>query len=253
MSIDKSQIIVSVSDVSFSYGDNQVLKDITLDIHSGDYVGIIGPNGGGKTTLVKLILGLLKPEKGAISILDKPIDKFTQWSKIGFVAQRATNFDPKFPVTVFDVVAMGLISGKGLLHNMTKHDKKAIDIALQSVQMYEHKNKLIGNLSGGQQQRVFIARAIVSSPEIIFLDEPTSGVDIQSQEEFYKILKRLNQDMGITLVLVSHDIDAVSSEVTEIICVNQTLVYHGSPKGFTESQHMNDLYSKGVKFIVHRH
>jgi zinc transport system ATP-binding protein len=119
--------------------------------------------------------------------------------------------------------------------------------------MYEHKNKLIGNLSGGQQQRVFIARAIVSSPEIIFLDEPTSGVDIQSQEEFYKILKRLNQDMGITLVLVSHDIDAVSSEVTQILCVNQNLVYHGSPKGFAESQHMNDLYSKGVKFIVHRH
>ena len=232
MPIDRSKIIISVSDLSFSYGENLVLKDIFLDIHRGDYVGIIGPNGGGKTTLIKLILGLIKPEKGNISILDKPLNKFTEWSKIGFVAQRATNFDPRFPVTVSDVVSMGLISHRGLFKSLNAQDKLAIDKALQSVQMAEFKNRLIGNLSGGQQQRVFIARALISSPEIIFLDEPTSGVDTHSQTEFYKILKSLNQDMGITLVLVSHDIDVVTSEVTELLCVNQTLVYQGTPKGF---------------------
>jgi len=253
MSVETNKIIVSVNNLSYSYGNNQVLKDINFDIHSGDYVGIIGPNGGGKTTLVKLILGILQPQTGNISILGKPLANFSEWSKVGFVAQRATSFDPKFPVTVFDVVAMGLASKKGLFYGLTNTDKKAIDKSLDSVQMLDFKNQLIGNLSGGQQQRVFIARSIVSDPEIIILDEPTAGVDIRSQEEFYKILKRLNQELGITLVLVSHDIDVITNEVTELLCVNQKLVYHGTPKGFTSGKHSDELYSKSVKFVVHRH
>lgn len=253
MPVKPPQTIISVKGLNFSYGDNHVIKDVNLDIHSGDYVGIIGPNGGGKTTLVKLILGLLHPDSGRIGVFGVDIDRFSDWFRVGFVAQRVTNFDPLFPITVWEVVSQGLVSKKGLFLDYNDEDKNKIRFALESVQMLNHKDKLIGNLSGGQQQRVFIARALVSSPEIIFLDEPTSGVDIPSQEDFYKLLRYLNSELGITLVLISHDVDAITGEVNELLCINQKLVYHGSPKEFEGSSHMDNLYSKGVKLVLHRH
>ncbi len=244
MSVDHNKNIIEIRDLSFSYGENKVLDSVNLDIHSGDYLGIIGPNGGGKTTLLKLILGLLTPTSGSIS---KKIHS------VGYVAQKATTFDTNFPITVREVVAMGRIGHLGLFHGATAKDKELIDWALDQVDLKEFQNKLIGNLSGGQQQRAFIARALAQKPEIIFLDEPTSGVDTFSQEQFYKLLKKMNRDLDITLVLVSHDIDVVTAEVTEVACINQGLIYHGSPEGFVKEEHLGKLYTNGVKFIVHSH
>ena len=253
MSIDHQKNIIEVKDVSFSYDNVEVLKNITINIHQGDYISLIGPNGGGKTTLLKLMLGLIKPQSGQIKLFDKPLQVFKEWSKIGYVPQKAINFDPLFPVTVREVIAMGCYGKKGLLNWLTEKDQKNIDAALARVKMTPFADRLIGNLSSGQQQRIFIARALVGEPEVIFLDEPTVGVDVKTQEEFYKLLTHLNSDLNITLILVSHDVDVVSHQVTELACLNQTLIYHGDPKQFIKGHYLDDLYGKNVRFVDHNH
>lgn len=253
MSVNHTKNIIEVNNLSFSYEKNEVLRDVSLHIHAGDYLGIIGPNGGGKTTLIKIILGLLKPDHGAVEMFGQPLSTFKDWQKIGYVAQKATHFDPNFPATVLDVVMMGRVARRGLFRRFTEQDKKDAHWALQQVGLENFTHRLIGNLSGGEQQRVLIARALAQKPEIIFLDEPTSGVDTKSQEQFYALLKKLNTELHITLVLISHDVDVIANEVTEIACINQTLVYHGSPEGITEEEQRNALYAKGLRFIVHKH
>ncbi len=251
MSVDHNQIIIEVKNLSFFYGKIQVLKDINLDIHQGDYLGIIGPNGGGKTTLIKIILGLLKPSQGEITIFGQPSQEFRKRLEIGYVAQKMSSFDANFPLRAWDVVAMGRYAARGMFQGLTAQDREKINKALQEVHMFELKDRLIGDLSGGQQQRVYIARALAQEPKIIFLDEPTSGVDSPSQKEFYDLLNKLNKQ-GITLVLISHDIDVVAQEVTEVACINQGLIYHGNPSGLN-AHHINNLYTQGMKFIVHKH
>lgn len=253
MSIDHTKNIIEVNNLTFSYGNHTVLKNITLNIHQGDYLGVVGPNGGGKTTFIKLILGLLTNEEGSIRLFGQNIQDFHEWKKIGYVAQKATNVDSSFPVTVKEIVAMGRFSQQGLFTRNTKEDKDKIDWALDQVELTAQKDALIGSLSGGQQQRAFIARVLCQEPQIIFLDEPTSGIDAHSQEKFYLLLEKLNLQMNITLVLISHDIDVVTREVTEVACINQTLIYHGNPDQFIKNDYLKKLYGNGMKFILHDH
>jgi zinc transport system ATP-binding protein len=171
--------------------------------------------------LIKLILGILKPTSGTINVFAH---------SIGYVAQKATDIDSRFPVTVYDVVSMGRFSQRGLFRSLNKNDREVIDRSLEQVKMTDYKNRLIGNLSGGQEQKVFIARALAQEPQIIFLDEPTSGVDETSRGEFYELLKKLNQDLGITLILISHDMEIVTREVTEVAVIDRGLTYyHAKP------------------------
>ncbi|HSX19464.1 MAG TPA: metal ABC transporter ATP-binding protein [Candidatus Saccharimonadales bacterium] len=250
--IKHGETIVELTNVSFSYGDNIVLKDINLSVHKGDYLGVIGPNGGGKTTLLKLMLCLLKPNKGSIELMGVDASRFDDWPKIGYVPQKAVHFDVNFPATVMEVVLMGRYGKVGLLKRTGRADVEAAKVSLVKVGMESYSNRLIGDLSAGQQQRVFIARALASSPEILFLDEPTVGVDLKAQEGFYELLEKLNKS-GITLILVSHDIDVVTNEVTELACINEELVYHGNPQKFIKDDYIEKLYGKGVKFILHGH
>ena len=253
MSVDHTKNIIEIKNISFAYSKTPAIKDVTFNIHAGDYLGIVGPNGSGKTTLLKIMLGLLQPSAGEITLFGKPITKFKNWHKIGYVPQKAINFDPLFPATVREVAAMGLYAKKGFWRRLNKADELIIDQALNQVEMLEHKNKMIGDLSGGQQQRVFIARALAGEPEIIFLDEPTVGIDVKTQEQFYALLKKLNVDLGLTLIMVSHDIDVIASEATELACINQTLVYHGEPKEFIKGDYLEKLYGKNIKQILHGH
>ncbi len=230
MSVDHTQNIIEVKNVSFSYNHEKVLENINLTVHQGDYLGIVGPNGGGKTTLLKLILGLLKPTSWTITTSAFPI---------GYVAQKATNFDVNFPITVREVVAQGRLAGHGLIYRFTNEDNAMIDKAIKTVDLFDYKDKLIGELSGGQQQRVFIARALAGPhPHVIFLDEPTAGVDAASQQKFYAFLKKLNRDLGMTLVLISHDVDIISNEVSHVAYVNQTLIYYADPKSFMKEHYL---------------
>jgi zinc transport system ATP-binding protein len=245
--------LVSVEDVSFSYGFTPVLVDVTLSIFAGDFLAILGPNGSGKTTLIKIILGLLRPAQGGVSIMGKPLDEFSEWQKIGYVPQKATHIDPFFPASVREVVAMALLSRKKFPGLTRKEEERAILKSLKEVRMEQYKNRRIGSLSGGQQQRVFIARAIVNQPHILFLDEPTTGVDLETQGYFYEMLDHLNKEGKITIVLVTHDIGIVDKHVTKVACLNQKLVYHGSHADFCRSDTFRDLLSGGHHLISHHH
>ncbi|MDP2599023.1 MAG: metal ABC transporter ATP-binding protein [Candidatus Liptonbacteria bacterium] len=249
--IDHTKNIIELRGISFSYGDDKVLRDITLDIHEGDYLGLIGPNGGGKSTLLKIMLGFLAPEAGEVKLFGSDISRFNGWSKIGYVSQRVS-FDANFPLTAKEVASMGRYAKRGLFRFLTSHDEEIVDMALRQVDMYEYRNRLIGDLSGGQQQRVFIARALAGEPEVIVLDEPTVGVDQKTQEQFYALLRKLNKDLALTLILVSHELGIVASEATELACLNRELVYYGQPKKFFEGGgYLSKLYGKGAKLTTH--
>jgi zinc transport system ATP-binding protein len=212
--------IIEINDCDFSFEKEAVLKDVNLSVPHGDFVAIIGPNGGGKTTLLKLILGLLTPTKGHILVDGKPPQKAA--SSIGYVPQN-TYINRSFPITALDVVLMGMLNSKRE-SNFSKGDKTEALRALERMEMLDYADRKIGTLSGGQRQRVFIARALVSGPKLLLLDEPTASIDAKGQADFYRLLKELNTD--ITILLVSHDLLLISNYVKSVACVNKQLYYH---------------------------
>lgn len=227
--IDHTKNIIEVSNVSFSYNDQDVIKNVDLSIHRGDYLGVVGSNGSGKTTLLKIILGLLSPLSGSIKLFGQDISVFKDWSKIGYVPQKVINFDNNFPLTVEEVVIMGRYGGLGLFHSPSKKDKQIVEESLKHVDMLLYRGRQIGDLSSGQQQRVFIARALAGNPEIIFLDEPTVGVEKNIKEKFYQLLHDLNEKLNLTIVIVTHDIKSMSHEAMHVACIeNGTLIFHES-------------------------
>ena len=244
------EVLVAVEGLAFSYGFRPVLEDVSLAIRRGDFLALLGPNGSGKTTLVKLIIGLLKPEHGRVLLLGRPVDEFRDWPQIGYVPQKATNFDPLFPASAREVVAMALRSSPGAPR---RGREEAVRAALALVGMDEHRDRTIGRLSGGQQQRVFIARAIVRRPRLLFLDEPTAGVDAGTQETFYDMLGTLNTREAITIVLVTHDIGIVNKHITKVACLNQRLIYHGTHEEFCASKTVEALLAGGHHLVSHRH
>ncbi|MBS3818118.1 metal ABC transporter ATP-binding protein [bacterium] len=245
--------MIQVKDVWFNYGRGPVLKEVSFDIRHGDFLAIIGPNGSGKTTLLKVILGLLKPSRGRIQIMGKDLNEFSQWQKIGYVPQKATHIDPSFPVSAREVVSMGLLSSKKSSRMNKEEEKSYIQRALRMVGMEEVKNRRIGMLSGGQQQRIFIARAIVNQPHILFLDEPTTGVDAETQGHFYDMLGYINKKQEITVVLITHEIGILNKHVNRVACLNQRLTYHGSHAEFCQSKTFKKWLAEGHHVISHQH
>lgn len=245
-------VIISLEHVFFRYRSEDVLEDINLEISAGDFVGIIGPNGGGKTTLLKMILGLLSPSTGEVKLYGQPLSQFRQWSKIGYVPQRADQANLQVPMTVGEVVSLGRVAKVGPLKRFGAADHQAVSQALAQVEMGEFQHRLMTELSGGQQQRVFIAKALASEPELLVLDEPTAGVDSESQEEFYQLLAKLAKSK-LTLVIVSHDIDVILNEVNQVACINKRLVFEGSPHTFVAGNYLEKMYGKSRKFLIHGH
>jgi zinc transport system ATP-binding protein len=245
--------LVRVEGVSFSFGFRSVLEDVSLDIERGDFLALLGPNGSGKTTLIKLILNLLVPAQGRVLLMGRETPVFGEWERVGYVPQKATHFDPAFPASAREVVAMALRSARPAARRPRREQEAVIRRALDLVGMDEHRDRPIGRLSGGQQQRIFIARAIVTEPEVLFLDEPTAGVDAETQERFYDLLGRLNTAQGITIVLVTHDIGIVNKHVSRVACLNQRLIYHGSHEDFCSSGAVDEMLAGGHHLVSHRH
>lgn len=247
--------IIEIKDVSYRYDREVVLQNINLSVPYGAFLGLVGPNGSGKSTLIKVILGLLRPQSGTIQLFGQPQIKFKDWSKIGFVSQKANSFNTGFPATVFEVVASGLTGKIGLFRFMNTQHRKKVLKAIQAVGMENFANKNIGDLSGGQQQRAFIARAIVAKPEILILDEPTVGVDEQNVRSFYDILEKLNKEQGITLILVTHDIGTITKKVTHVACLNKTLHFHGNVSEFEKwkKEDLSLAYQHDIHLITHDH
>src|SRR5256712_7165132 len=214
----KSDPVVDLEQVSFAYGGERVLDEVSLRVGRGDFLGIIGPNGSGKTTLLRVLLGLLRPTSGRIKLFGIDVRLFREWARIGYVPQKATAFDARFPASVLEVVISGRSGVAGIAHRFGGRDRAAVEEALETVGMLNFRARPLGRLSAGQQQRVFIARALAIHPEMLLLDEPTVGVDVDAQEQFYSLLRRLNREFGQPLVLVSHDLRAVAGEVTTLAC-----------------------------------
>jgi zinc transport system ATP-binding protein len=226
--------VVEIDNLTFAYNGRSILQQINLTIEQGDFMAMIGPNGGGKTTLVKLMLGLLAPSQGAVRILGRPPRKASH--RLGYVPQN-THINPDFPVSVLDVVLMGQLQPGSRRMRHSKQDRVVAHEALDRMSMGPHCHRRIGELSGGQRQRVFIARALVCEPEILLLDEPTAHIDTKGQTDLYQLLKSLNQHM--TIVVVSHDLLLLSPYVKSVACVNGRLHYHPRGQLIGESmQHM---------------
>jgi zinc transport system ATP-binding protein len=237
--VNHNKNIIEVRDISFSRGNDVVLHDISFAIHRGDYLGIVGGNGAGKTTLLKIILGLLKPDAGEVRLFGTDINDFKEWHRIGYVPQQVTNFDPNFPATVFEVVLMGRYGRRGMFNAITDEDRTKAQQALGRVDMWHAKDRLIGDLSGGQQQRVFIARALTGEPEVVFLDEPTVGVSEDVKKEFYALLRTMNEDLDLTVVLVTHDLESMTEQAMHVACISgHTLSFHDCiDESFREEHH----------------
>lgn len=237
-------LAVRMKGLSAGYDGETVISDIDLDIERGEFFGIIGPNGGGKSTLLKVILGLLSPTKGSIKVFDQPPEKGRK--HIGYVPQYST-FDRDFPITVNNVVLMGRRRAKGIKPWYSSEDKEAAREALEQVGLYDLRKRHISSLSGGQKQRVFIARALAADPKMLLLDEPTASVDAKAEESIYGLLKELNREK--TIVLVTHDIGIISSHVTTIACMNRHLFKSDGP--ILTKEMLEESYQCPVDLIAH--
>ncbi len=236
--------VISLEHVWVSYNESIILKDISLQVKNKDFLGIIGPNGGGKTTLIKTMIGLIKPHNGRVKILGQ--DPNRSRKHIGYVAQKNYH-ESNFPISVFEVVRMGLCGKKGFLKRYSSKDDELVLQTLKVVGMTKHSDKEIGHLSGGEQQRIFIARALINNPKILLLDEPDVGIDANMQSEFYSLLKKLNKNM--TIILVSHDLSAISKHVKKVACINQEIYYHDSKE--IKREDIEKAYGCPIDLIAH--
>jgi zinc transport system ATP-binding protein len=245
--------LVELEHVCFNFGAERVLDEVDLTVRAGDFLGIIGPNGSGKTTLLRIMLGLLAPECGHVRVFGSDVREFREWHRIGYVPQKAVAFEARFPASVFEVVLSGRCGRAGLGRRFTADDRRHALDALGVVGMGDYRERLIGRLSAGQQQRVFIARALANEPELLLLDEPTVGVDLDAQDRFYSLLQHLNRDLGTALVLVSHDVGVIAKEVRQLACLNRRLVFHGSPQDAIDSGAITQMYRAESRIVGHRH
>jgi zinc transport system ATP-binding protein len=247
MNVLSSDELINFSKVDFAYeGENLVLEQINLSIPRGEFACIVGPNGGGKTTLLKLILGLLKPTAGKVEIFGYPPHE--SLDKIGYVPQQS-HFDSSFPVSLTDVVLMGCLNNKFRWGSYSAEQKDRARSVIEEVGLTDFADHGFAELSGGQRQRALVARAMVSKPELLLMDEPTSNIDVQGTDQLYRLFEELNKKF--TIIMVSHDIGFVSKRVKSVICVRKNLQVH--PVSELTGETMLDLYGSSVRAIRHDH
>ena len=238
-------LALDISNLNVFYGDDCALKDINLQVDEREFLAIIGPNGGGKTTLLKAILGLVTPDSGEIRIFGRSGEAARR--SIGYVPQ-FSRFDRRFPISVEEVVLIGRLAGRSpWFSRFSRADRQLVDALLERLEIADLKHRQIGQLSGGQLQRVLIARALAVEPRILILDEPTASVDSASKTRIYDLLKELNREM--TILIVTHDLSAVSSNIDKIACLNQQLFYHGRTE--LEAGLVEKVYGCPVDLIAH--
>ncbi len=246
MSSENSVVCFKNVDFSYDGSENLVLENINLDVEKGDFGCVVGPNGGGKTTLLRLILGLNKPLRGEVTIFGGSPDE--QRQKIGYVPQ-FSKFDSNFPVSVLDVVLMGCLCKSFWFGRYSKEQVKLAVEALETVGLQDFIHRNFADLSGGQKQRALIARAVMSQPELLLLDEPTASVDVKGTEQFYNLFAEMNKKF--TILIVSHDVGFVSSHVKSVICVRKTLQIH--PVSELTGDSLQHMYGLDVHLIRHDH
>ncbi len=247
-------IIIETKNLVVHYGQTEALHDISFAIEKGDFVGLVGPNGGGKTTLAKAILGLVQNTDGKIFLFGKELKKFVDFAKIGYLPQKQSSINQLFPATVKEVVFLGLLSQKKRPKRICEKDEKKIDQTLMLLGISDLKNKILSELSGGQQQKVLLARALVSAPEILILDEPSTALDPSSREDFFKLLQTLNQKTKTTIVLITHDTGYVGQYANKLLYIDRQLVFFGSIADFCPQGDVASYFEKSDRHIIwHQH
>jgi len=249
----KVEPILELEKVDVERSSDIVIQNANFTIHRGDYVGLVGPNGGGKTTLILSLLNFLPRAKGKIRLFGVDIDKFSAWQKVAYISQTATNFDSKFPLTVRELVSLGRIKKGNVARRFTREDWEAVDDSVAFMGLTEATHKRIGQLSGGQKQRVFVAKALARNPEIIFLDEPIVGVDAATQEKFYKKLSDLNTKRKTTILLVTHDLTSVFCRMSKVLCVNKQVEIAEITSDLDPNTLLKKAYGEHFHFVFHRH
>jgi len=228
---------VKVDRVSYDYGQDKVLDDISFSVEEGDLLGIIGPNGAGKTTLFNCMLGLIEGYRGKIEIFGEDIRKNRKvLQQIGYVPQKKS-IEEGFPATVWEIVSLGATATR-------RASREKITSTLETVGLLDYSKRRIGELSGGQQQRVIIAKALVNDPRLVILDEPVTAIDVETQKKFYSLLKKLNQENHITIIWSSHDLEAINSLANKVACVNRSMFFHGKSHEFFENPELLKKYSE---------
>jgi zinc transport system ATP-binding protein len=245
--------VFEVNGLSYRINGTDIIKNISFIVQKGEYSALIGPNGGGKTTLIRLLLGLENPSSGSIKLFGKDKSQFKSWDKIGYVPQRVSQIDQYFPATVEEVVKMGRTAKRGLFTRESQTDRDAVEAAMQKMDVLNLRHKLVGQLSGGQRQRVMIARALASEPEVLILDEPNTGVDMVSQNRFYTLLRELNKKDGMTIVFITHDVGVIADDIQTMLCINQTLLSCNNPHEVLSCSEMSKLYGIDAHLIHHHH
>lgn len=243
--------LIEAQNISFGYGNVAVLENVSFTIPEGDYVGVVGPNGGGKTTLVKILLGLLKPQSGSIAIAGASAGSPAARRGIGYVPQRTAQDAASFPATVYEIVESGRIAKKNIFAATDEKDRLASLAALRIAGIHHLKDRLMAGLSGGERQRAWMARALAGQPKILILDEPFTGVDAAAQKEFYLFLKKLNAQQGLTILFVSHDIDILMHEAHSLMCLNRGLLCFGSSEYVRGQDVLGHLYDKHITHLHH--
>lgn len=246
--------ILEVKNLQVERNRRTVISNASFDIMRGDYVGIVGPNGGGKTTLLLTVLGRMPRSNGSVKWFGRDLEEFEEWYRIAFIPQDATNFDDNFPLSVKEFVALGRLGKKAGI-KIEKGDWEEVEAALEFMGLSDFANRRIGELSEGQKQRMFVARALVRKPEVLILDEPISGMDATTQEKFYQKMSELNNKMRVTILMVSHDLSAVFCRMNRVICVNRE-VYSANIRE-EERENLEGIlrktYGEHFYFVFHRH
>jgi zinc transport system ATP-binding protein len=246
--------VLATEGLTFQYNSTEILADISFRLQAGDYLGLVGPNGSGKTTLIKLILGLLQPSKGKIVLFGSNLTDFKDWRKVGYLPQKINSFNPHFPATVREIVSLGLLSAKRFPRRIKRNDDMAINNALELVDIIDIKTELIGELSGGQQQRVLIAKALVSEPELLILDEPTTALDPEAREKFFGTLKDLNENRKVTIIIITHDIGTIGKYASRLLYLDKRLIFYGGFDDFCTSSEMANYFGEYSQHVIcHRH
>lgn len=247
------ETILSVEGLTVIRGKEQIINDASLSIRRGDLVGMVGPNGGGKSTLILAMLGLIPKKKGTVKLFGTPLEKFSGWERVAYVSQDSVQFDDTFPITVRELVGLGRVKRSNLGRRLKKGDWDAVENALVLMGIQDLAERRMGQLSGGQKQRAFVAKALVRNPELLILDEPVAGVDANALTRFYQKLSDLNSAHGITCVIVSHDLAAVFCRMSRLICVNRHVHSSRITPETDPNEVLKETYGEHFHFVFHEH
>jgi zinc transport system ATP-binding protein len=247
-------VIINVQNLFVRYGQTEAVSDISCKIEKGDFIGLVGPNGAGKTTLAKAILGLIPFSSGKLSLFGQSQKIFRAYEKIGYLPQKHSGINQLFPASVEEVVLLGLLSTKKMLRIITKEDSDKVASILEIFNIASSKNKMFLELSGGQQQKVLLARALVSSPEVLIFDEPSTALDPESRDGFFELIQKINKENQTTIILITHDTGYIGKYANKLLYIDRKLVFFGNISDFCPSGDIRSCFEKSDKHIIwHQH